>query len=308
VERRTLGKTGLAISALGFGGSEIGHAPISTAELNRLLGNALDAGINVIDTAECYQGSETAIGEALGGRRNRFCLMTKCGHASGIDLADWSPALLEQSIDRSLQRLRTDHIDVLYLHSCAADTLHDEKAMHVVLHARDVGKVRFLGYSGDGKAALAAVETGMFDVLMTSLSIADQEAIDLTLPRAQAQNMGVVVKRPIANVAWKSSRKATSEPAVRYWPVGYTDEYARRLQLLDYDFLKLAEFKDAVSIALRFTLGVPGVTMAITGTTNPDRLRQNAALLEAGPLDPALVSAIRARWHEQADATWTGQS
>ncbi len=114
IEQRTLGQTGLQVSVLGFGGSEIGYAPITPDELDRLLGNARDVGINVIDTAECYADSEEAIGQALSrsSSRDHFHLITKCGHSRGFDLPDWTPQLLEQSIDRSLQRLRTDHIDV----------------------------------------------------------------------------------------------------------------------------------------------------------------------------------------------------
>src|SRR5437868_512824 len=73
--------------------------------------------------------------------------------------------------------------------------------------ARDKGYTRYIGYSGDGQAALYAIECGAFDTLQTSLSIADQESIDLTLPKAQARQMGVIIKRPIANAAWRYSEK-----------------------------------------------------------------------------------------------------
>jgi len=183
-----------------------------------LLGNALDAGINVIDTAECYADSEDAIGQALSrlSRRDHFHLITKCGHSRGFDLPDWTPQLLEQSIDRSLQRLRTDHIDVLLLHSCSEEILRDEDIITVVQRARDAGKTRFIGYSGDSQHARVAVQSGLFDVLMTSLSIADQEAIDLTLPLAVERGMGVIVKRPLANMAWKTGSTPEGELGRRY--------------------------------------------------------------------------------------------
>src|ERR687889_377037 len=121
MEKRTLGKTGMEVSILGFGGAEIGDATRETVE--RLLGSALDAGLNAIDTGECYGNSEALIGQAVGHRRGEFFLFTKCGHASGIDLPDWDPRLLEQSIDRSLERLRTDCLDLVQLHSCGEDKL-----------------------------------------------------------------------------------------------------------------------------------------------------------------------------------------
>jgi len=308
IEHRALGQTGLQVSILGFGGSEIGYAPITPDDLDRLLGNALDVGINVIDTAECYADSEEAIGQALSRsrRRDQFHLITKCGHARGFDLPDWTPQLLEQSIDRSLQRLRTDHIDVLLLHSCSEETLRDEDVMTVVQRARDAGKTRFIGYSGDSQHARVAVQSGLFDVLMTSLSIADQEAIDLTLPLAVERGMGVIIKRPLANMAWTTGAASAGEPGRRYWTDGYTDVYTERLKRLDYDFLK-GDVPHAVSLALRFTLSMTGVTTAIVGTTNPERLPRNAELLQAGLLTAAQIAAIRARWHDVADTSWIGQ-
>ncbi len=310
MEQRTLGQTGLQLSVLGFGGSEIGHAPITLNELDRLLGNARDVGINVIDTAECYADSEEAIGRALSQSscRDQFHLITKCGHSRGFDLPDWTPQLLEQSINRSLQRLRTDHIDVLLLHSCSEETLRDEDVIGVVQRARDAGKTRFIGYSGDSQPAYAAVQSGLFDVLMTSLNIADQEAIDLTLPLAVERGMGVIVKRPLANVAWKIGATSEGELGRRYWTAGYTDVYIERLNRLDYDFLAQGDVPQAVSLALQFTLSMTGVTTAIVGTTKPGRLQQNAELLQAGLLDEAQLAAIRAHWHDVADASWTGQN
>ena len=132
MERRILGKTGLEVSILGFGGAEIGFedAPIATVE--KLLGSALDAGLNVIDTAECYNASEEKIGQAVGKRRDEFHLFTKCGHASGFDLPDWDPKMLAKSIDRSLQRLGTDRVDLVQLHSCSEELLRQGDVIAVL--------------------------------------------------------------------------------------------------------------------------------------------------------------------------------
>src|SRR5262245_45505119 len=107
MERRRLGRTGLRVSVLGFGGSEIGYEGASQATVDRLLGSALDAGLNVIDTAECYDNSEELIGAALGARRGQCLIFTKCGHAGGWGRPDWRLKPLLSSIERSLKRLRT---------------------------------------------------------------------------------------------------------------------------------------------------------------------------------------------------------
>lgn len=96
MEKRELGKTGMQVSVLGFGGAEIGYENASPESVAQLLGSALDAGLNVIDTAECYADSEEKIGRALSGRRDHYYLFTKCGHAAGFDLPDWDLRLLEQ--------------------------------------------------------------------------------------------------------------------------------------------------------------------------------------------------------------------
>jgi aryl-alcohol dehydrogenase-like predicted oxidoreductase len=297
MERRRLGRTDIEASVLGFGGSEIGYQRASLRAVERLLGGALDAGLNVIDTAECYEDSEDVIGRAVGGRRAEFHLFTKCGHARGEWRADWRPEALLRSIERSLKRLRTDRVDLVQLHSCALDVLRRGDAIAALETARSRGWTRYIGYSGDGAAARGAVESGRFDTLQTSVSIADQEAIELTLPLARERGMGVIAKRPIANVAWRYARKP-AEP--------YYQDYWERLRTLDYPFLRGAA-KSGVKTALRFTLGVPGVHTAIVGTTKPERWRENAALLGDGRLPEAERERIRARWKAVAPPTWVGQ-
>src|SRR6185436_3797560 len=94
--------------------------------------------------------------------------------------------------------------------------------------ARERGWTRYVGYSGDGEAARYAIECGRFDTLQTSVSIADQEALDLTLPLARKKEIGVIAKRPIANVAWRYTRR----------PEAYYAHYWMRLRKLDYPFLR----------------------------------------------------------------------
>jgi aryl-alcohol dehydrogenase-like predicted oxidoreductase len=298
MEMRTLGRTGLSVSALGLGGAEIGEQSPAFEAVVALLNTALDEGLNVIDTAECYGVGEELIGKVLSPRRKEFNLFTKTGHASGIDLPDWDKRLIAAQIDRSLQRLKTDRVELLQLHSCGLEILRQGDVIAALQKIREAGKARFLGYSGDGQAARYAIESGAFDALQTSVSIADQEAIDLTLPLAQARQMGVIVKRPIANAAWRYAERPDNAYHQPYW---------ERLRVLDYDFLR-SDPREAASVALRFTLGVPGVHTMIVGTSKPGRWRENAALLDAGPLPRAQFEAIRSRWREVADASWVGQT
>lgn len=296
MERRLFGRTGMEVSLLGFGGAEIGFGQAEPALVERLLNSALDAGLNVIDTAAAYQVSEERIGQAVGHRRGDFYLFTKCaGWEHG---ESWKAGTLMADIDRSLARLKTDCVDLIQLHSCSKADLEAGEAIETLQRAREAGKTRFIGYSGDGEAAKYAIECGAFDSLQTSINIADQEAIDLTIPLALASGIGVIVKRPIANAAWREGRKPDNEYAHTYWD---------RLQELRYDFLA-EPVEDAVSKAMRFTASVPAVCTMIVGTMNPDRWVQNAAMLAAGQLPAAEYEAIRARWKEVAGPDWVGQT
>jgi len=250
----------------------------------------------VIDTAECYDNSEELIGRAVGARRADYHLFTKCGHGNSWGRGEWRPAALRKSIERSLKRLATDHVDLIQLHSCSLAELQKGDVVEALEQARAAGQARYIGYSGDGQAARYAVECGAFDTLQTSVSIADQEAIELTVPLAQRYRMGVIAKRPIANVAWRHARR----------PDSYYEDYWMRLKKLDYPFLR-QPLEAAVATSLRFTLSLPGVHTAIVGTTKPEHWQQDAALLAAGPLPASEMDRIRARWAEVAEVSWVGQ-
>jgi aryl-alcohol dehydrogenase-like predicted oxidoreductase len=299
MEYRKLGKTDMKVSVLGFGGSEIGYEHISLTTAKKLLNEALEAGVNVFDTAECYATSEELIGDAVGKRRKDYYLFTKCGHESGWSYPDWRPESLLRSIQRSLKRLRTDHVDLVQLHSCSEAELRKGRVIEALKRARERGYTRFIGYSGDSQAALYAIECGEFDTLQTSVSIADQEALELSLPLAEKHNIGVIAKRPVANVAWHNGNRPPSD--------AYGRTYWERLQKLHYEFLK-GDLKNTVAIALRFTLSVPGVHTAIVGTAKLVRFAENSAAVAAGPLSQALFASIRARWREVAQPTWVGQT
>lgn len=316
MEQRTFGKTGLKVSLLGFGGAEIGYQGAKPETVTELLNSALDAGLNVIDTAECYANSEELIGAAVSHRRKDFHLFTKVGHEHGMGGgADWSKESIARTIERSLAHLKTEVLDLVQLHSCDEDTLKKGECIEALELAKQQGKTRFIGYSGDRAAAKYAVECGRFDTLQTSVSIADQEALDLTLPLAKEKNMGVIAKRPIANAAWRYETIQGNEYHAEYW---------RRLKKLDYEFLRpepvekdgrRALAASPAAIALRFTAfltesgaSTGGVHTLIVGTTNPKRWQENAGLLAHGPLPADLMKTIRDRWKEVSKGEWPGQT
>lgn len=135
--------------------------------------------------------------------------------------------------------------------------------------------------------------------VQTSINIADQEALELTLPLAHERKMGVIAKRPIANVAWKSGHKPENSYYRVYWD---------RLRALKYPFLESASLEKTIGVALRFILRIAEVGTAIVGTKNPERWSESTRLLETGSLGDDEYQAIRERWEDVAPQTWIGQT
>ena len=192
MEKRKLGKTDMQVSALGFGGSEIGYQSVAALTVKKMLNSALDTGVNVIDTAECYVSSEELIGQAVAGRRKEYYLFTKCGHFTGWGQPDWRPPSLLKSIERSLRRLKTDCVDLIQLHSCSEEELKKGDVIEALKRARERGHTRYIGYSGDGRDALYAIECGEFDTLQTSVSLADQDVATMYRKFSPMDRLGIV--------------------------------------------------------------------------------------------------------------------
>ena len=309
LRRRTaFGRTGFYVSVRGFGAAPIGYLNTDRERAGAMLDDLLDAGVNLIDTAASYPGSEEVIGEFVGARREQFVLVTKCGtKLPDLDGSPFSADLVSRTVDRSLRRLKTDRIDVMLLHSCDLRTLQQGDALGALVKARDAGKIRFAGYSGDNEAAAHAAALPDVAVLETSGSVADQVNIDKVLPVARQHAVGVLAKRPVANAAWKDL--AQQQGLYKDYAKVYTD----RLRKMNLDPAALG-FNGAPDeawpeLALRFTLSQPSVHCAIIGTTNPDNAKRNIALAQQGSLPKDVVDRIRAAFRQaDPDGKWTGQT
>lgn len=293
MEKRKFGKTDMEFSVLGFGGAEIGRE-VTQSDVGELLNAALDAGLNVIDTAAAYWESEKLIGETVGKRRREFYLLTKCGALDGFTRFDWSKKGILETIENSLRNLQTDHLDIAQLHSCDKEILERGEAIEALQRAVEKGYTRYIGYSGDNEDAKTALEMDVFDSLQTSVSIADQAAIDTNIKRATDKNIGVIAKRPIANAVWRHDSKPSDS---------YHHEYWDRIQKLKYDFLDKS-LEESIATALRFTMTIPGVDTMIVGTTKPGRWSENAEYAAEGNLSDEEFEAIRQRWQEVGGADW----
>ncbi|HEX8322372.1 MAG TPA: aldo/keto reductase [Tepidisphaeraceae bacterium] len=308
MNQRTLGRTGFQVSELGFGAAPAAFLKADAAEAAAMLNGLLDQGLSLIDTATSYPGSQAFIGQHLSARRGEFTLVSKVGGKfRGVDAPDWSAAVVTAAVDNALKELKTDHVDVMLLHSCDLDTLKKGEALAALAEAREAGKIRFAGYSGDNEAAAYAAGLPDVAVVETSINIVDQLNIDLVLPVAVEKNVGVLVKRPIANAAWKD----LAEQKGMYQK--YASVYTDRLKQMNLTPADLGLSGDPAEvwpgIALRFTLGLPGVTCALVGTTKVANAQKNIDAIDQGPLAADVVQKIRDAF-KRADpqGTWTGQT
>jgi hypothetical protein len=292
MEKRVLGKTGLEVSRLGVGLAEIGKLTMDdVTRVSQVLNTALDEGINFLDTSACYGNSEELIGRTVAHRRDEYILATKCGHITGgYEGEAWSVQTIKDSVERSLKRLRTDHLDIIQLHTCSVDVLEKGDVIQALLDAKQAGKVRFIGYSGDNEAALWAIESGQFDTLQTSFNLVEQRARTYLFPEAQARNMGIIVKRPIANGAWGATES----------PSSYADQYFKRAQLMQQAGGPIPGAPEhRILLALGFTLAHDAVDTAIVGTRNPEHMKTNIAWVkEKLPLADEAVEALHQRFDE----------
>ncbi len=299
------GNTGLEITRLGLGLAEISRQERSKVveEADRVLNAALDGGINFLDTAACYGRTEEIIGATVAHRRDEYILATKCGHTTDdgdrgtpwTEHKSWTGAAVSESIDRSLRRLQTDHLDIVQLHSCDVDVLEHGEVIEALAQARDAGKTRFIGYSGDNAAARWAVDSGVFDSLQTSFNLVEQHAHTKGLfEAAEARGMGVIIKRPVANGAWGKERS----------PYEYADEYFRRAQIMEGMGPLPQAPEDPILLALGFVLAQPQVDTIIVGTHNPSHLASNVEMVTHRlPIPTETVDALRRRF-EDADDGW----
>ncbi len=204
MQHRAFGDTGLSVSPVGFGGAPIGLLQTDREQAGTLLNALLGAGVNLIDTAARYKGSEELIGEHVSHRRGEFVLVSKCGSdVRQVEAPEWSAEMVEKTVDATLKHLRTDHLDVMLLHYCVQDVLERGEAVDALARARDAGKIRFAGYSGDNAPAAYAATLPDVAVIETSINIVDQSNVDAVLPACRRRNLAVIAKRPIANAAWK---------------------------------------------------------------------------------------------------------
>jgi L-galactose dehydrogenase len=297
MEYRRLGRTNLRVSLLGLGSggaNRLGQArQADRREMHAFVRHALDLGINLFDTAPSYGDSEAVLGEALTGvPRESFVLCTKFGARRRKSGA------LRASLEASLRRLRTDHVDVLYFHGLAPngydttiDTFMDE-----LRQARDDGLTRFIGateqYEVDAshQALQRALGEDLFDVIMIGHNLMSPSGLVRVMPLAQARDVGVVVMCAVRTII---TTPDMLEETVRQWKNQGAlprDAVADQKPL---DWVLGDGVATLADAAYKFAVESPAVSTVLTGTANVAHLEANLQAILGPPLQPEISQRLR---------------
>lgn len=278
MNKRAFGQAGLWTSVLGFGAMHLNDERTSEDDACRLLNRVLDAGINLIDSARGYGLSEERIGRHIAHRRSEYVLSTKVGY--GIpDQVDWTYECVVAGVEAACQRMRTDVIDIVHLHSCPLTVLEQGDVVRALGDCQASGKLRVAAYSGDNAELRWAIDSGRFGSVQTSVSVCDQFNLKHHLPQARSRGLGVIAKRPLAGAVWRFAVRPGDHAEGIYW-----DRF--RAMGMDPQGLDWGE------LALRFSAFAPGVSSAIVGTSNPENFQRNLDFVNRGPLDAATHALI----------------
>jgi len=304
IPRATLGKTGLRVGRLGIGTWELGVQKTSISDVSKILGSMLDAGGNLIDTSDNYNGAEQILGKALKSfRRDDFVIVTKCGDYTDITFdpktglstnhpdyeyanLNFTPAVIKKNVEDSLRNLGVDVLDVLLIHTCYLDKLHQGDVIDAVIRAKKEGKVKHIGYSGDNAEIIYSAQIPEFSVLEMSLSVTDIRNSYVPLDVAKKAGMGIIIKRPVANAFW---RKDLYLPAIVYG-----NEYRNRalkMKTKPSQFGLSNSNAGWMELALNFALNFPVDCLAV-GTTRLDHMHQNIDIVSRFKRNSALIKEV----------------
>ncbi|HEY8933197.1 MAG TPA: aldo/keto reductase [Rariglobus sp.] len=303
MQYRTLGATGVKVSALAYGGSSLGSAfrDIDEAEGIRSVHTALDHGINLIDTAPYYGATkaETVLGKALKGvARDRYILATKVArYGPNIADFDFSAERVIRSVDESLARIGVDYIDFIQVHDMEFGDIDQivNETIPALRRVQATGKVRFVGIS--------CLPIHLYKAVMDRVAVdqiqsychycLNDTALTGILPYLKAKNVGIFNSAPLA------MRLLSNEGPPAWHPAPAT----LRAKCAEAAALCKARGADLGKLALQYSMANPDLHTHIVGTASPKRVLENLADA-AAPLDQALLAEVLAILAPVHNQTW----
>jgi len=293
---RTLGRTGLRVSDIGFGAMTIGgeiFGATDDQESLRALHRAIDLGMNFIDTADAYgRGhSEELIAEVLKTRRKEVVLATKGGNQFTVrqGLRNFDPDYITSALEASLKRLQIETIDLYQLHNPSQEVMRRGEIFARLDRFKQDGKIRFYGVSLEKtEDGLVAIETGKPDTLQVVYNILHQDPEEQLFSFAQRDNVGIIARVPLERGVLSGRFKSTAEFAQKDWRRGVFPEEGlaqTHAAVERLGFLVKGEVPNLAQAALRFVLSNPIVSTVIPGIRTVQQAETNIAV--SGKMLPA---------------------
>jgi aryl-alcohol dehydrogenase-like predicted oxidoreductase len=286
---RQLGSTGLNLSVIGFGAAPLGNefGPVDVAETERAIHQAIDRGINFFDVAPYYGRTlaEERLGPALAGKRDQIVLSSKCGRYDTASF-DFSAARVKTSIDESLRRLRTDHLDLFIAHDIEFGDREQviQETIPAMRELQQAGKVRYIGISGLPLKILADVaERGKVDFVLSycHYNLMERDLDVWLTPVLEKHQMGLI------NAAAVHLRILTNAGPIASHPA------PEAVKKAGAEVVRLCESRgvNPAILSLAFSLGHPYAASTLCGMSNVDELEQNLSALNITP-DAELLAEI----------------
>ena len=312
---RLLGKTGWNVSEIGFGGWALGGQWGGQDEADSVaaLDEAIDRGVNFIDTAQGYgEGrSERVIAKVLRGRRDQVFVATKTPPAPG----PWPPSpyckaeerypesYLRANVEERLSNLQTDCLDLLQLHTWTRAWNRNPAPLEVLARLREEGKLKRIGISTpeqDQNSAVDLMRLGLVDTVQVIYNLFEQEPAAELLPVAKETNTGVIVRVVFDEGALTGKYKAghrfpENDFRSRYFAGDRLERTVGRVEQIRRDVAEagLGDTHTLADVAIKFALADPAVSTVITGIRNADQARLNAAACEKPDLPGPLLATLR---------------
>lgn len=292
MEYRTLGKTGLKVTELGFGAMEIrgnrvwGGRSVTDKQAETILNRVLDAGINFIDTSYDYGRSEEFIGKFISKRRNEYYIATKCGctFENKGDHDDtphvWTRDNLLHNIETSLRLLNTDYVDIWQLHNPSVEQVESGDLVKVMQEVQRSGKARWISISSTLPHITKYIEWGVFATYQIPYSALERQHENV-ITQAAKSGAGVIIRGGVARGAPEESGLGSKDRWVT-WEKAKLDEL-------------LAPGETRTGFLLRFTLTHPHMATTIVGTLIPEHLDENLRFAAAGKLAPDVYEEAKKR-------------
>jgi aryl-alcohol dehydrogenase-like predicted oxidoreductase len=292
ITTRSLGRTGLQVPILSFGASSLGQE-FRSVTLDEALGSvkaALDCGLNLLDTSPFYgRGmSEVLLGVALKSiPRDDYLLCTKLGRYS-LEHFDFSAKRVAESVDVSLHRLGTDHLDIILCHDIEFVPMQQivDETLPALRKAREQGKVRFIGFSGYPQKIFRFIcDQADVDCVLNynQYTLQNTRFADETIPYLEAKGIGVMNAGPF------SARLLTDAPL----PAWLKEPEAVKAAARQAADLCRARGSSIAKLALQFSIANPDIATTVAGSANPANVREWATWA-AEPLDEELVRDVQA--------------